>query len=244
MADEDVDEVTPVPIEDEDVEEDEYNVEDIRSERKNPRTGVLEYLIKWENYPETQNTWEPIDNLKCPDIITKFKEREKTKRKRRSAATPKDSSQPGTSKKSRQEDEQPLVEELEIGSTTETLSSTDGSSNAPEDQAGTSAATAEIRPQPKGFDRGLPIEDIIASCTDDNEKLYFFVKWKGIGELDMVGSEELEEHAPKELCIWYRKRLLYSMELAGEQNGSGNQTTASSNQESSRPPSSTLVGAS
>lgn len=196
-----------MPLDDEDVEEDEYNVEDIRAERLNDETGVLEYLIKWENYPEAQNTWEPIDNLKCPDIIQRFKEKEKLKRKRRSTGL-KEGVQAGP-KRSRQD---PMViEELEIGSTTETLSSTDtgASTSTPEEQVDT-------RVQPKGFERGLPIEDIIASCTDDDEKLYFFVKWKGLGELDMISSEELEENAPRELCIWYRKRLLYSIELSDE----------------------------
>lgn len=196
-----------VPIEDDEAE-DEYNVEDIRAERKNPKTGFLEYLIKWENYPETQNTWEPIDNLKCPDIIQRFKEREKSRRKRRSTGL-KEGVQSGP-KRSRQTDEPIVVEELEIGSTTETLSSIDT-----QGPSASSEEPADTRVQPKGFERGLPIEDIIASCTDDQEKLFFFVKWKGLGELEMISSEDLEEHAPRELCIWYRKRLLYSIEMSG-----------------------------
>lgn len=231
MADGDVVMNSPAPLEDEDVEEDEYNVEDIRAERKNPRTGVLEYLIKWENYPETQNTWEPIDNLKCPDIIQRFKEREKTKRKRRSS-TQRDSTQTGSTTKKPRQTEEPIIVEEEIGSTTETLSSTDTGSSLTDEQQ---HVVAEVRIQPKGFERGLPIEDIIASCTDDNEKLFFFVKWKGLGELDMISSDELEDRAPKELCIWYRKRLLYSMEKPDDQNRSHSAT----GQEN--PPSPTMI---
>lgn len=69
---------------DDEEEEQEYDVEAIRSRRKNPKTGLYEYLVKWENYPESQNTWEPIDNLKCPDLIARFNEQENNKRKRRS----------------------------------------------------------------------------------------------------------------------------------------------------------------
>ena len=41
--------------------ENEYSVEAIRSHRG---IGVnREYFIKWENYPENQNTWEPLAHL-------------------------------------------------------------------------------------------------------------------------------------------------------------------------------------
>ena len=40
---------------------DTYNVERILGKRKNH--GKLEYLVKWEGFPDDQNTWEPIKHL-------------------------------------------------------------------------------------------------------------------------------------------------------------------------------------
>ena len=44
------------------------------------RHGKVEYLIKWEGYPDSENTWEPQANLDCPDIINKFEEAAKSKK--------------------------------------------------------------------------------------------------------------------------------------------------------------------
>nr|KYP53577.1 Chromo domain protein LHP1 [Cajanus cajan] len=63
-----------------------YEIETIR--RKRVRKGQLQYLIKWRGWPETANTWEPLQNLQSvPDLIDAFEESLKSgkhrKRKRK-----------------------------------------------------------------------------------------------------------------------------------------------------------------
>ncbi|CAM4981482.1 unnamed protein product, partial [Rotaria socialis] len=36
------------------------------------RNGRKEFLIAWKGYPDEQNTWEPQQNLDCPDMITEY----------------------------------------------------------------------------------------------------------------------------------------------------------------------------
>lgn len=39
------------------------------------RFGILiqaQYLIKYKGYPDSENTWEPIENLNCPRMVRKF----------------------------------------------------------------------------------------------------------------------------------------------------------------------------
>ncbi|XP_039066465.1 chromo domain-containing protein LHP1-like, partial [Hibiscus syriacus] len=48
-----------------------FEIEAIR--RKRVRKGQLQYLIKWRGWPETANTWEPLENLQsCSDVIDAF----------------------------------------------------------------------------------------------------------------------------------------------------------------------------
>lgn len=62
-----------------------FTVEAIRDIRQNPETGVTEWLIKWRNYPESANSWEPTKNLKCPGEIDKF-EQERSRKWRTTTA--------------------------------------------------------------------------------------------------------------------------------------------------------------
>jgi hypothetical protein len=46
--------------------------------------GVQCYRIKWEGYPSSANTWEPIDNLKtCRDLVEEYHREEECRRKAR-----------------------------------------------------------------------------------------------------------------------------------------------------------------
>merc|ERR1712135_65080 len=58
--------------------EEEYTVEKILDKRT--RGGKTEYLIKWEGYPDSENTWEPDENLDCPEIISAFEDKLKSKK--------------------------------------------------------------------------------------------------------------------------------------------------------------------
>ncbi|QCE16937.1 chromobox protein 8 [Vigna unguiculata] len=59
-----------------------YEIETIR--RRRVRKGELQYLIKWRGWPETANTWEPLENLQSvPDLLHAFEEDSFRKRKRK-----------------------------------------------------------------------------------------------------------------------------------------------------------------
>jgi len=53
----------------------EYEVEQIRSHRRHGRARKLQYLIKWVGYPDTDNTWEPADQVHAPEIVKAYHRR-------------------------------------------------------------------------------------------------------------------------------------------------------------------------
>ncbi|KAF6031098.1 hypothetical protein EB796_005395 [Bugula neritina] len=66
---------TESPAAAEEEEEEEYVVEKVVNKRI--KHGKTEYLLKWKNYDDTENTWEPEENLDCSELIAEFEEKRK-----------------------------------------------------------------------------------------------------------------------------------------------------------------------
>jgi len=56
-----------------DLEEEEFIVEKILMKRKKPGSGgKWEYFLKWQGFGEAFNTWEPKENMDCPELLEQF----------------------------------------------------------------------------------------------------------------------------------------------------------------------------
>jgi hypothetical protein len=52
-----------------------YIVEAIRDKRQSRHFNGIKYLVKWEGYPEEDNTWEPLSSLTAAmDLVTQYED--------------------------------------------------------------------------------------------------------------------------------------------------------------------------
>lgn len=193
----------------------EYNVEAIRQKRRT-KSGAVEYLIKWANYPEEENTWEPLEHLKCPELIQKFNEAEADKKRLKKA-----SQQQPANKRLRREtsnvsasthSSDQTVNDLfvEIDDDDDEDSGSELARKKTKTTNNNNFDHAIDQSSPRGFERGLAIDRILHASYGEDDKLYFFLKWQGINDAEMVDADELEKNAPYELCRWYRERLFWA----------------------------------
>lgn len=184
------------------LENEEYIVEKILDKRT--KNGKVEYYLKWQGYPDEDSTWEPIENVDCPDLISAYeksikvlKENQKSKRR-----TDTDMTNPKKQKKNGDVSQVTASLKEDIDPTKD--KELDYESDIQKD---------------RGFDRGLEPEKIIGA-TDSSGSLMFLMKWKNSDEADLVLAKTANVKCPQVVIQFYEERLTWytgNEEKEGEQ---------------------------
>jgi len=159
-------------------EEEEYEVEKVVNKRI--VKGQIQYLIKWKGFNETDNTWEPKENLECPELIAEYENAEIKK---------------DNSKEKEPKEDKPVEKKRKISTDKEEVQTIKKPKTCHETKA-------------RGFARKLKPEKIIGA-TDSGGTLTFLMKWEGSDEADLVPSEEANIKCPQIVIKFYEERLTW-----------------------------------
>jgi len=70
-------------------DEEDYVVDEVEAIREKKKIrGTMHYLVKWQGFPETENTWEPVQNLSKTDVAKDFERSWKEQAKRTKTIQP------------------------------------------------------------------------------------------------------------------------------------------------------------
>jgi len=189
----------------EDLEFEEFVVEKVVDKRT--KQGKNEYYLKWKGYPESENTWEPEENLGCPELILDYEKNKNKDEKNASKAKRRTDPEPSNTngKKSK-----PAILKNSENLISQTLaSSSSTASTASSLQNSTEHANGILADEyVRGFERNLQPEKIIGA-TDSSGELMFLMKWKGSDEADLVLAKTANLKCPQIVIQFYEERLTW-----------------------------------
>jgi len=171
-------------------EQEEFMVEAVL-DRRTGAGGKIEYLLSWKGYGPEDNTWEPEENLDCPELIGEFNKKWHEKRKKestKSGAGPKSAmafKRNAEAQKDKSADKTPMAKKAK----------------KPLQQSEKAQAVT-------GFDRSLEPDKIIGA-TDSSGELMFLMKWTGSDEADLVPARQANIRCPQVVIKFYEERLTW-----------------------------------
>ncbi|XP_056141826.1 chromobox protein homolog 3b isoform X2 [Lampris incognitus] len=155
--------------------------------RRRVSNGRVEYFLKWKGFTDADNTWEPEDNLDCPELIEEFLKNlhlsgengEGVTELQDSEFTPK---------------EELAEQEAEISPQQHYAEQRDGNFGEPE--------------SPTDLSGYLEPEYIIGS-TDRQGELMFLVKWKNSEDVSLLSAREASARCPQVVVNFYEQKLTW-----------------------------------
>ena len=207
--------------------DEEFVVEKILNRRL--KKGVIQYYIKWKDFPSDDNTWEPASNLNCDSMIEEFeeslreekeKEKEKEKQKEKQKERKREESLKSKSKNrsaryaesGSDTDEDWIVDNDRSTPARSSKKRQSSVKNKSSVMVDSDSETENVRPPLAkrlcGFDRGFEPEKIIGA-TDIGGDLKFLVKWKDHPDTELIPASLANERIPQAVISFYEDRLTW-----------------------------------
>lgn len=160
--------------------------------RRRISNGRVEYFLKWKGFTDADNTWEPEDNLDCPELIEEFLKNlhlskdseEEDHEQQEPKLIPKDES---------------TEQETEISQQQGYIERRDGSAFEPADEQSETPANLSTYLEP----------ECIIGSTDRQGELMFLVKWKNSDDVALLSAREASARCPQVVIDFYEQKLTW-----------------------------------
>jgi chromobox protein 5 len=192
-------------------EDEEYEVDTILDSRTD-KDGNIEYLVKWkfeddgegdDGDDEDRTTWEPRENLACPELLQQFEDNKREKRlQQRAEASAAEAAEAGGAA--------PPAANREASSSAianGTASSADAASSSSGDVAAAASSASRKRAGAPGYGR---FERILRACRPVENKPILFEVECADGTKAIVPSVTLRSEAPLVLVDFYESRIRFA----------------------------------
>jgi len=177
-------------------QEKKYSVEKVLDKRT--RNNIVEYYLKWSDYDEESNTWEPSENLNCKYLIKEFETKLRQGGKKRNEKI-------GRGGRGR-------LRTLSKSTVTTSCSS----------EVHREEARIETNEEIENIDMVYDIADTepihtfpekIMGVTVENGELVFSMKWRGREELKSIPAKDCNIMCPQIVIKYYEKRIKWVQRL-------------------------------
>ncbi|KAI4810558.1 hypothetical protein KUCAC02_013498 [Chaenocephalus aceratus] len=150
--------------------------------------GRVEYFLKWKGFTDADNTWEPEDNLDCPELIQEFlrnthffNEEEQNEQE----FIPKE-------EMTEQETEISCMQSLQQAHTVQ-------SNSEPNDEQSETPTNLSTHLEP----------ECIIGAADRKGELMFLVKWKNSDDVALLPAREASARCPQVVIDFYEQKLTW-----------------------------------
>jgi len=161
------------------------------------KKGKVQYLLKWKGFPDSDNTWEPAENLECPDLIAAFVADQKQKQSS-SSKNNESTATPPSNKRSH-------------------------SNNIDEVNNNTSPTKRpRIEYEQTGYARGLVPEMLMGATDIYDGELMFLVKWQSVTKPELVPARIVNKQSAQLVIKFYEDRLTWNSTSSSAANNNSN----------------------
>ncbi|KAI3360963.1 hypothetical protein L3Q82_013167 [Scortum barcoo] len=155
--------------------------------RRRVFNGRVEYFLKWKGFTDAENTWEPEDNLDCPELIEEFLR---------------------NTHFSEENEEQEFIPKEEMTEQETEISCLQSQQPARTVHSNVLAPSDEQSDTPTNLSTYLEPECIIGS-TDRQGELMFLVKWKNSDDVALLPAREASARCPQVVIDFYEQKLTW-----------------------------------